>query len=346
MAVLSSRNIEPFLAKPEFSHSVYLLFGPDSGLVNERANSLAEKSGIDLGDPFSLLKLTADEATADPGRLSDEAKTIGMFGGRRLIRVSGKTQRDLLKSLKPVLDTPPEDAIIIVEAGDLKKSVALRKNLEAHKNSLCIPCYQDNATALEKLIDEEIVGVGLDIDGNARAELRALLGDDRQLSRNELKKLALFCEGKSAVNTEDIRAIVGDGASLVLNDLIDAASIGNTTKLQSILPKTMDAGNSPDMILLATLRHFQFLQLMMGKMRSGGQSASSVISGARPPIHFSRKDAVLTALSIWKSDRIEKAMQRLNTMMHECRKNSAASASIAGTTLLAIALEAHALRRR
>ncbi|MGI9351617.1 MAG: DNA polymerase III subunit delta [Rhizobiaceae bacterium] len=346
MAVLSSRNIEPFLAKPDFSHSVYLLFGPDTGLVNERANLLAEKSGVDLADPFSLLKLSADEAAADPGRLSDEASTIGMFGGKRLIRVSGKTQRDLLKSIKPLLDTPPEDAIVIVEAGDLKKTVALRKNLEAHKNSLCIPCYQDNAAALETLIDQEIVGVGLDIDRGTRSELRALLGDNRQLSRNELKKLALYCTGKTVVTVEDVRAIVGDGASLVLNDLIDAVAIGNAARLQSIFPKAVEAGNNPDMILMATLRHFQLLQLMEAKMQSGNLSASSVISGARPPIHFSRKDAVLSALSIWKTERIVKAMTRIQTMILECRKNSPASASIAGTALLAIALEAQALGRR
>ena len=57
MAVLNSRNIEPFLQKPVFDHCIYLLFGPDRGLVNERANALAENSGVDLSDPFSLLKL-------------------------------------------------------------------------------------------------------------------------------------------------------------------------------------------------------------------------------------------------------------------------------------------------
>ncbi|MEM9277534.1 MAG: DNA polymerase III subunit delta [Pseudomonadota bacterium] len=346
MAALTGRNIESYFAKPDFNHIVYLIYGPDSGLVNERANVLAEKSGVDLSDPFSLLKLTADEAAGDPGRISDEANTIGMFGGKRLIRISGKTQRDLMKSLKPVLETPPQDAIIIVEAGDLKKSVALRRNLESHKNSLCIPCYQDTTAALEMLIDQEITNAGFRVDRETRTELRSMLGDNRQLSRNELKKLALFCEGRDTITLEDVRAIVGDGSSLVLNDVIDAVATGNTASLQTMLPKAIEAGNSPDMVLLGVMRHFQFLQFMKGKMETGGQPASSVISAARPPVHFSRKDAVTAALSNWPANRISKAMMRLDTMMLECRKNASASSSIAGTALLAIALEAQALKRR
>lgn len=346
MAVLNNRDIEPFLANPKFSHIVYLLYGPDQGLVNERANQLADKSGVDLSDPFSLLKLTADDAAGDPGRISDEANTISMFGGKRLIRVSGKTQRDLYKCLKPVLDYPPQDALVIVEAGDLKKSVALRRNLEKHKLSLCIPCYQDNAAALEMLIDQEIVSAGLRIERETRAELRSMLGDNRQLSRNELKKLALYCDGKNAVTIEDVRAIVGDGSSLVLNDVVDAAATGNTALIQKNLPKAVEAGINPDMILSGTLRHFQFLQLLKNKMDSEGQQASAAISYARPPVHFSRKDAIVSALTHWPADRISKAMIRLDSMMLECRKNSAASSSIAGTTLLAVALEAQLLKRK
>jgi len=346
MAVLSSRNIEPFLQNPEFEHSVYLLFGPDRGLVNERANTLAEKTGVDLSDPFSLLKLTADEATSEQGRIADEANTISMFGGKRLIRISGQTRRDLFKALKPLLDNPPDDALIIVESGDLKKSVALRRNLESHKNSLCIPCYQDNAAALEMLIGQEIVAAGLQIDRDTRTELRSMLGDNRQLSRNELKKLALYCHDKPDVTVDDVRMVVGDGSSLVLNDIVDAAASGNARLLQSLLPKAVESGNSPDMLLYSALRHFQLLQHMRSKVENERQSASSVISGARPPIHFARKEAVAGALSTWTLSRISKAMKRLDTMMLECRKNSGLSASIAGTTLLAIALEAQAMKRR
>ena len=173
-----------------------------------------------------------------------------------------------------------------------------------------------------------------------------MLGDNRQLSRNELQKLALYCEGQSTVTSADITLIIGDGSSLVLNDVVDATATGNTSKLQSILPKAIEAGTSPDMVLSAVLRHFQLLQHLRSKMETSRQPATSLVSAARPPIHFSRRNTVSSALSVWPVSRLSKALIRLDSMMLECRKNASAAKSITGTTLLALALEAQALARR
>ncbi|MEO0328044.1 MAG: DNA polymerase III subunit delta [Pseudomonadota bacterium] len=345
MASLSAGKVEGFISKPAFEHSVYLVYGPDSGLVSERADVLSAKCDVDLNDPFSLLRIQADEIAADPGRLSDEANTIGMFGGKRLIRISGTTQKDLFKSIKPVLDNPPQDALIIVEAGDLKKSVALRRNLEAHKNSLCIPCYQDNSAALDQLISQEIVEQGLKIDPQTRQELKSLLGSDRRLSRNELAKLALYCNGRDEVTLRDVQNSVGDASGLILTELIDAGTVGNLNRVQHLFTKAVEAGNSPDIILLSLLRHLQILHLAVSEMANTRQSASNMISAIRPPIHFSRKNAVTQSLSIWQQDRLLRAMDRINTAMLHCRQFPLSSNATASTTLLAIALEARVLSR-
>lgn len=345
-ALTKAREIDAFLAKPDFAQKIILLYGPDQGLVAERADALARKSGVDLSDPFSLIRLDADDAAADSARIADEAHTIGMFGGSRLIRISGTTRRDLAKSLKPVLDTPPEDAIIIIEAGDLRKTASLYKQLSASKAALCIPCYQDNDAALEQLIGEEITNSGLSIDPDTKAELKSLLGDNRMASRGELSKLALFCHGKSQVTLEDVRSIVGDAGKLVIDDVVDAVAVGNTARLQEKLPKAIESDHSPDMIAQAMIRHFQMLQVGCSKIENQRQSASSVIGGMRPPVHFSRKDLVSRALSVWTLERVTRGLSRLDKTMLECRQHSDAAASLLGTTLLALCLEAQALGRR
>ena len=346
MASLKPREIEPFLKKPDFSRAVILLYGPDAGLVSERADVLARKSGVDLADPFSLIRMDADDAASDANRIAEEAHTIGMFGGKRLIRISGNTRRDLAKAVKPVLDTPPEDAVIIIESGDLKKTAGLRKQLEKSPASLCIPCYQDTLAALEQLIDEEIVAKGFRIDHETRLLLKSMLGDNRKVSRGELEKLAIYCEGKEEVTPKEIHEIVGDAAKLVMDDVIDATSTGDTARLQGVLPKAMEAGNSPDIILLGLLRHFQMLQTARSKVELKRQVPSNVIAGMRPPIHFARKNAVISALNIWTLDRITKALIRLDKAMLECRQRSGVAQAVCSTTLLALSLEAAALKRR
>ena len=346
MASLKSGEVDRFLSRPDFNRNVFLIYGPDTGLVSERADVLAKNSGVDLSDPFCLIRLDADDAAVDGTRIASEAHTVGMFGGKRLIRISGTTRRDLAKAVQPVLDTPAEDAIIIIEAGDLKKSSGLRKNLEKHAASLCIPCYQDNDSAIETLIDQEITGAGLNIDAEIRRVLRGLLGADRRISRGELSKLALYCDGCESVTLEDVKAMIGDASKLVLDDLVDAVAIGELVELEIGLAKAFEAGSSPDMIILAALRHFQLLQSSRTRLEVKRENAGSIIGSFRPPLHFSRKQAVTTAISIWPLVRISKALSRLDTAMLECRSTAGISNALARTALLALALEARSLRKR
>ncbi|MCB1457751.1 MAG: DNA polymerase III subunit delta, partial [Nitratireductor sp.] len=137
---------------------------------------------------------------------------------------------------------------------------------------------------------------------------------------------------------------VGDVAAFEGDDLIDAAAAGNLARLEDLLRRLPEAGLSPDMLMLACLRHFQTLQFMRHQMDSQGKPVQAVLASLRPPLHFSRRDAVASALAKWSSENIRRAIARLDQAQFQCRANSAMSLSLAGTALLAIALEA--ARRR
>ena len=66
---------------------VILLYGPDAGLVRERAEALAKKTVTDLQDPFRVALLTGAMIAEDPARLIDEMAAQAFGGGRRLVRV-------------------------------------------------------------------------------------------------------------------------------------------------------------------------------------------------------------------------------------------------------------------
>src|SRR4051812_48145223 len=121
----SSRDVEAFLGRPDPAYPVLLLYGPNAGLAHERARQLARASVPDPEDPFQLIRMDGDEIAGDPMRLADEAHTLGLFGGRRAIWVTAGS-RNLAPVLQPVLATPPSDAVIVVEAGDLSGRNPLR----------------------------------------------------------------------------------------------------------------------------------------------------------------------------------------------------------------------------
>src|SRR5260370_21330677 len=103
MVALRGKEIDAFLARPDAGRPIILLYGPDAGLVRERADALLASAVDDPNDPFSLVRLDGDELAAEPSRLVDEAMTIPLFGGRRAIRVRAGS-----RSFASRVDTPPE----------------------------------------------------------------------------------------------------------------------------------------------------------------------------------------------------------------------------------------------
>ena len=340
MASKKAHEVDRFIQRPDSAFRVVLLYGPDIGLVTERAEILAKNTGVDLKDPFSTIRLNADDVAADKSRLADEAFTIGMFGGERLIRVSGSTRRNLADAVKPILANAPQDAWIIIEAGDLARSAGLRSAFEKSKTGIALPCYQDNDKAIEMIINEEIVEKGLTIGRETISMLKPLLGGDRMASRNELRKLALYCLDQDSVSQNDIREIVGDASQLDTNDIVDAVATGDMKGLQENLQRILVSGVSPDMLLIFTLRHFQILHEMRGKMEHDRTPVSSLVKGARPPIHFARQSLVSKAITKWPMQNLAKAMTRLDKASFDARANPNLGQAIAGTNLLALTLEA------
>jgi DNA polymerase-3 subunit delta len=58
---LSGRKIQQFLESPAPAVRAVLLYGPDAGLVRERADGLVRGVAGDVGDPFRVAELSPDE---------------------------------------------------------------------------------------------------------------------------------------------------------------------------------------------------------------------------------------------------------------------------------------------
>ena len=347
MAEKKAGEVEAFLSRPDTSFPIVLLYGPDAGLVSERAAKVAALSGVDPKDAFAFISLNADELEKDIGRLFDEARTISMFGGRRLIRIRGAgtgSGKALSAAVTDLAKDPPRDAALVIEAGDLKKSAPLRVAVERGRAAMALPCYQDEGRALDLMIDEELKLAGLSIDRDTRDMLRARLGANRLASRGEVQKLCLYCYGKSAVEAADILAIVGDVSADTLEETIDAAATGEVRKLPELIERLTSAGTQPFLMQQGLLRHFQGLQLMRFAVEHGDQSVARAVEARRP--HFRRKAALETALGLWTLDALAPALATIEADILHSRKEAALSHLILRQTLLGTAVEAARLRKK
>src|SRR3981189_1237601 len=196
MVALKGADIDKFVARPDSTRPVVLVFGPDAGLVRERAEALVRASVDDPKDPFQLARLDGDDLASEPMRRVEGANTIPLFGGRRAVwvRAGGRNFAPAVEAL--IASTSP-DCRVVIEAGDLKRSAPLRALCERARNAVALPCYADGERDLVRLIDDEMRDADLAISPEARAALIPLLGGDRLASRHEVRKLARFDRGNA-----------------------------------------------------------------------------------------------------------------------------------------------------
>jgi len=346
MAMKKAHEVDAYLKSPDPKHKTILIYGQDRGLVSERAAKLAKALKVDLDDPFSTIRLDADEAASDKNRLADEAHTVSMFGGDRLIWIKGSTQKSLPTCVQPVLDVPPSDTTILIEAGDLKKSAPLRTRIEKSPNAISLPCYQDQARALAQLIDEECARSKLSIDPDAKAALQSMLGGDRIASRGEVQKLCLYAAKQSSITLDDVLTIVGDASATDMDSAFDLALLGRTSLLEERLNRLLSRGTTAVQLHMMMHRHLQNLHSVRIIMDANRSAATSAVAAMRPPVNFQRKDAIVQVLNAWSSDALAKCVDRFAKIALDIPAQQNIAAHLLTMAFLAISLEAQRYVRK
>lgn len=341
MVALRGKEVDAFLARPDPSRPIILLYGPDAGLVRERADALTASAVDDPNDPFSLVRMDGDELAAEPSRLVEEAMTVPLFGGRRAIRIRAGS-RSFASGVDTLAEMQPKDCRIVIEAGELRPEAPLRKACEKAKSAVAIACYADTERDLARLIDDELRASNLKIAPDARAALTSLLGGDRQASRNEIRKVALYAHGQREVTLDDVVAIVTDASGLALDPIVDNAFAGRAADVETAFAKAMAAGTYPGLIIMSAQRHAALLHKARLSIEEGRSELEALDSGF-PRLHFSRKTLVETALRNTSSERMARVMAQLADAAFDMRKQSSLAEVIAQRALLAIAVNA---RRR
>jgi DNA polymerase-3 subunit delta len=346
MAKLKAHEVDGFLSRAGNGYHIFLIYGPDRGLVSERASQIAKSTKVPLDDPFSVIKLDASTLNADPARLADECLTVFMFGGDRLVWVKDAgNEKGLVEAVKSISQAELQGVTLIIEADDLKPASGLRSTCENAVTIMALPCYADDDRGVDRLIDTELAKYGLTITLDARSALKNSLGGDRLASRGELEKLALYCMGAKQVTREDIDFAIGDVSSSSLDELIDTVIGGSPAKLDEVFAKLTERGTSAQTILLMTTRQLSQLMDQRSSMEKDGKTAAAMVASARPPVFFTRKALVERVLGGTPVKTFLRYLDKIQTAVLESRKNASLADAICQRTLLAIAVEQGRMRK-
>ncbi|MEW9806158.1 DNA polymerase III subunit delta [Mesorhizobium sp. ZMM04-5] len=345
MAQKKAHEVDAWLRRPPESYAVVLIYGPDRGLVSERAKAFADRTGLGLDDPFSVVRLEGGEIDGNPGRLLDEARTVPMFSARRLLWVRNASgQKGFADVVKALCAEPPRDAVVLIESGDLKKSAGLRTTVEASPNAMALPCYGDEDRDIDAIIDDELGRSGIGIALDARQALRRNLGGDRLASRGEIAKLALYAHGKSEIDLDDVCALTGDVSGVSVDDAVDAMLDGKVDDFDTAFTRHSLGGSQAFLVLAAAIRQLQALHLMRAGM--AGRNAAAAVASARPPVFFARRKLVERVLERWSPDALQRGLERLQSAVLATRQRPELSVELARQALLGLAVEGARLASR
>ena len=335
MVAIRNQDADAFIARPDPRRPIVLVFGPDLGLVRERTEALLRVSSSGSTDPFSTVTIDGDVLASDPGRLADEARTIGLFGGRRLVHVRAGS-RSFAEALEGLLADPPKDALVVIEAGELRKGAPLRKLAESSPHAAAVACYADSERDVARLIDQTLRETGLTIEPDARDTLVSLLGGDRLATRSELGKLVLFAKDKQRIDYDDILSVIADSSALALDDIVDAAAAGDQEAALAALGKARAEGIAPSSVIGAAIRHVATLHRLSLRMERG-ERPGSILDDPQLRIHFRRKPLFERALARFGAAALEQSLAALGHASLAARKSASLAEPIAEREILALA---------
>jgi DNA polymerase-3 subunit delta len=344
MVAIKAAQADKFVQSPDKVVAAVLIYGPDTGLVAERARVLAAAFAKRAGGDAEIIRVEESDLDKDPDRLQIELQTIPMFGGGKVVRTTAG--RKINAALfKDVFASGQPTAALVCEAGNLKASDAIRKLFESTEFAAAVACYADSDRDIAQLATEMTAAAGLSLSKDNLDLLAARLGADRALTRSEIDKLILYCTGKKEISADDILAIVGDATETGLEEIAVAAANGEPEKVVADFDRAINAGENPQTVILIALRYFQRLHRLSAQVDQG-KSAEEALRSLRPPVHFSVRDALARQVRMWSTAALGDALERLDQAQLQARLKGGMDDTLGERVLFNLASHARRLRRR
>ncbi len=331
---VSGRAGDRFCANPPDEVNRILIYGPNRGLVRQRAERCARAYVGDDDDPFRVSMLDPADLKREPGRLYDAAAEPALLGGRRVLRVRGAFD-GLAGAFQLCAALPPESNPVIVEAEALRPASPLRRFFEQDEHSAAVPCYEDDAEDAVSVIEEVVQRAGRRIAPDAAAWLAERAGGDRERIVGEAEKLLLFVgtADDPEITLARVAESVGDGGEASADEVAAAVAQGDLRALDRAYRRAAYAGMQPITLLRAVGRRLVRLHLVAG-MREGGADEATAMGALRPPAYPSQKAALRSELSGWSAATLQSAIALVVDAERECKIGGAPPHAVCQRTLM------------
>jgi DNA polymerase-3 subunit delta len=328
------------LDQPDPAVRLYLLYGPDEG----QSRALGDRLLKGLGATRFLV--TAGAVRSDPALLADEAGAMSLFGEPRAIWVEPAGD-EIADGVAALLEAPASESPVVAIAGALRKTSALLKLAEAHRQALTHASYAPEGQDAERMVAEVGRAHGLRIAPGVAARIADACGNDQAIVGQELAKLALYVGAAPESPKElDHDAVDAVGADMPEGDflrLADLALSGELAEVSEELARLSSGGTEAIPVIRALQRRLLVLAPLRARVEAGERSAA-VMTSLGKSLFWKDKPLLEKLLATWDARRLETVAERAGKLERQLMRGDAPPpAEALGEELTAIA---RAARRR
>lgn len=261
-----------------------LIFGPEIASVSYRYETIAKKIVSDLSDVFLVANLSKERLSNEKAILLDEFYALSMLGGRRLITIKDG-DATCAAALKILFEDEEfykkSDNFILIQAGDLDKSNALRKLCEESPHFAAIACYEDNDAVIKKYISDELSRRRLKFSPQVVDMFLEKFGKDRNLIILEMRKMILFLGDDKNLTPEVIERVSASEGEISITEFVNNFASQKYEDALLAVEKLFREGSDAITILRFLSNYFQKLTAARIDIDAGNVDMETAIKNQR-----------------------------------------------------------------
>lgn len=316
-----------------------LVYGPDAGLARESAKQIKQK-WQPQADPFGETLFVAGEV---PDTLIDDLNAYGFGNADRLVEIRNPDQKDVKNIIAAMnalqSQTAPPVAKLLVQAGELTPSSALRKAFEAPKRQdlVAFACYADRDGDVARIVREAVQENGHKIDAAALAMFVENVPRDRSILRNELDKLFTYLADMpgSSISPDLVQSLICQDGDVGFDDVAQYCAEGDMGQADAALERALEAGQHPAMLVRTISRHFQRLH-EVARATDQGESVTGAMARLRPPVFVMQKARFQSQANRWNTSRLQTVLSQALETERDLKTSVLSPNSVLGRFVLQV----------
>lgn len=306
----SQKNFATSLPRALREARIFYFCGPDeSGAADGAAKIAAHFADAEK------VELGGSDLRRDPVRLADEARSVSLFGDKRLIHVRSAGD-EAFDAVEILLASPVDGWPVVIMASAATDKSRIAKLLADRPDALVTMYHPPDARSVTGLVRQMGDAAGVRMSDELAERIARATALDTRMARSEVEKLALYLDASpQAPRTADAASL--DAVGAVSEDdgfmpLVNAVLSGESARIGGELARMHELELNPVGLLLAFERRAAQLAQLAGRIGPRGD-INSFLEGEMSArrVFFRDKGDLAQQMRRWRGRRLERLVQRL-----------------------------------